>query len=185
MIRECTDTNNIYESMTWCPGASRSPGIRKRVYFIPKKDIVKWPAVSAGKLTGDFTLASGKYWNFMDLVVNDSKFNAESQGEYPNKTFRQHGEFFYPGLESDITDFETKAINDDLVYIVQQSSGDFKVLGSEAYPTDTNCSSDSGSGATDKIGVTITPECDALTDLLIYSGAILTGADEDANPKAA
>lgn len=185
MIRECTEANNLYESMTWCPGASRTPGIRKRLFFIPKKDIVQWPAVSKGKYTGNFTLAQGKYWKFMDVVVNDSKFSAESQGEYPSKTFRQHGEFFYPGLESDITDFESMAINDDLVYLVQQSSGDFKVLGSEAYPTDTNCSSDSGSGATDKIGVTITPECDSLTDLLVYSGAIMTDEDEDANAAGA
>lgn len=184
MIRNCTEEGKLYESMTWCPGTTRTPGVRKRIYFISKDNIVAWPTVGKGKYTGNFTLAEGKYWNFMDLVVNDSKFSAESQGENPCKTFRQHGEFFYPGLESDITDFETMAINDDLVYAVQQTSGAFKILGCENYPTDTNCSSDSGQGATDKIGVTITPECDAPTDLLIYTGSIMIGENEDANAAA-
>lgn len=189
-MAECTQ-KNLYGSMTWCPGKSRTPGIRKRVYFTPKSSIVKWPThdvtkpADKGKYNGDFELAEGEYWQYMDLVVNDSKFNAESQGDFPCKSFLQHGEFFYPGLEEDITDFEEKAINDDLVYIVQQASGKFKVLGCEEYQTNTNFSSASGNGATDKIGVTITPECNAPFDLLVYEGKIMIGANEDANEASA
>lgn len=168
--------------MTWCPGSSRMPGVRKRLFFIPKSDISAWPTKSGGKYTGDFTLVSGKYWNYIDIVEKKSKHSAETQGEYPCKTFKQHGEFFYPGLEDDITDFEEKANNDDLVYLTQEANGTFKVLGCEEYQTDTTFSSDSGSEATDAIGVTITAECDAPTDLLTYEGSIMTGADEDANP---
>ena len=177
---ECTQ-KNIYESMTWCPGRTRTPGIRKRIYFLPKHFIKAFPEHGKGKYTGDFTLADGQYWQYMDVVVNDSKFSAETQGEYPCKTMLQHGEFFYPGLEEDITDFEEKAINDDLIFVVQQSSGKFKVLGCEEYPTNVSCSSDSGAGTTDKIGVTITAEATAPHDLLIYEGKIMVAEGEDAN----
>ena len=174
-----------YESMTWCPGTSRTPGIRKRVFFQRKANITAFPTKNGGKYTGDFTLKASNYWKYMDVVVNSSKFSAETQGEYPCKLFRQHGEFFYPGLEEDITEFEQNAINDDLIMLVQQSNGKFKVLGCEEYQTDITCASDTGSGATDKCGVTITAECDAPTDLLIYSGKIMLSEDEDANAPAA
>lgn len=185
MNTECLE-KNIYQSMTWCPGRTRTPGVRKRVYFLPKHFILGWPEHGSGdnkgKYVGNFTLADGKYFNYMDVVTNDSKITAETQGEYPCKTFRQHGEAFYPGLEEDITDFEEKAINDDLVFVFQLSNGKFKVVGCEEYRTDVNCSSDTGSAATDKMGVTITIETDAPHDCLIYEGRIPVGAGEDANP---
>lgn len=183
MATDNCSTNLDYKSLSWCPGKSRLPGVRKRVYYVRKAEITTFPTVGKGKYTGDFTLASGCYFKYIDVVVKKSKFNAQSQGEPPCKTFKQNLEMFYPGLEDDITDFETSANNDDLLYLVQQSNGTFKVLGCEEYETDTTFGSDSGSEVTESMGVTITAACDAPTDLLIYTGSIPTGEGEDANPK--
>ena len=131
MNTECLE-KNIYQSMTWCPGRTRTPGVRKRVYFLPKHFILGWPEHGSGdnkgKYVGNFTLADGKYFNYMDVVTNDSKITAETQGEYPCKTFRQHGEAFYPGLEEDITDFE-EVVRLDTEYIENWNLGlDIKIL---------------------------------------------------------
>lgn len=173
--------NVDYKSLQWCPGKTRLPGIRKRVYYIRKAAIVKFPTPGKGKYDGDFELAEGEFFKFIDVVIKKSKFKGTSQGESPCKTFKQHLEAFYPGLEEDIIDFETNANNDDLIYIVQQSVGKFKVLGCQEYPTDTTFDSDSGSEVTESMGVSITADCDAPTDLLVYTGKILTAAEEDAN----
>lgn len=177
-------TEDLYKSMTWCPGASRLPGIRKRLYHIRKNFISKWPTKANGKYTGDFTLEAGKFWKYIDVVEKKSKPSSESQGEYPCKTFKQQLEFFYPGAEEDINEFEELANNDSLVYAYQLSNGKFKICGCEEYDTDTSFSSDLGQNATDSMGVTATVTCDAPTDMMIYEGAIKLSETEDANPSA-
>lgn len=173
---------DLYSSLPFCAGETTLPGIRKDVFFIRRTFISAWPTVSSGKYSGNFNLASGKYFKKIQVVVDNSKFTSASQGEYPNKTFRQHLEMTHPLVDADYIDFETNANNDDLIYIVQESNGTFKVLGCEEYRTDTTFSDDSGSRATDKAGSTITAECDAPHPVMIYEGSILTGASEDANP---
>lgn len=64
-------------SLNWCSGQLVSPGIRYMIYFIPKRDIVKWPALPApdssdpNKLAvyaGSFELAVGKNGNRSGLI---------------------------------------------------------------------------------------------------------------------
>lgn len=173
---------DIYASLDFCPGETTLPGMRKNVYFTRRAYITKWPKVNkaTGVFDGDFELAAEKYWKRIQVVVNSSKFTAASQGTYPNKTFRQHLEMMHPVLDGVYAAFQTSANNDDLIYLVQESSGHFKALGCEQYPTDTSFSDDSGQNATDAVGSTITAECDAPHTLLIYTGKIMLSADEDA-----
>lgn len=177
-------SQDLYKSLTFCPGAGRLPGIRKRLFHIRKSFITTWPTKANGKYTGNFELVEGKYWKYMDVVEKKSKPSSESQGEYPCKTVKQQLEFFFPGMEEDINEFEELAINDSLVYAYQMANGKFKICGCEEYDTDTNFSSDGGQQATDSMGVTFTVTCDAPTDMMVYEGSILIGANEDANPSS-
>ena len=61
------NTKSVYASVEACPGQRNLAGIRRRIYFVNKKDIASWPKlpkvtdenVTMGKLAqydGDFTL---------------------------------------------------------------------------------------------------------------------------------
>ena len=176
-----TSSTDLYASLGFCAGETSLPGIRKKVYFIQKSYIAKFPEINGGAYTGSFTLVSGKFFKYIEVVVDNSKFTAASQGNYPNKTFKQHLEMLHPILDADFAAFQAKANNDDFIYILQDADGKFKVLGCEQYRTDTTFSDDSGQQATDSCGSTITAECDAPTGLLEYSGDIMTGEEENAN----
>lgn len=69
MAVDCT-SKGMYESLSWCPGQTSQPGLRNKVYFIPKSWITKWPKLpdiddaesmaSLATYEGDFTLAADK-----------------------------------------------------------------------------------------------------------------------------
>lgn len=89
MAKECTNAA-LYGSLPYCKGKPILPGIRSRLYFIPKRDIVKWPSLPEVAETnmaelatyeGDFTLAADKKWQYIDLIDNKGKIESESQGD--------------------------------------------------------------------------------------------------------
>ena len=55
---------NIQQSLGWCQGTPELPGVKRRVYYLAKSEIVEWPALSRdanGRITsaqyrGSFTL---------------------------------------------------------------------------------------------------------------------------------
>lgn len=80
----CT-TKDLYKSVKKCPGARIAPGIKPRVFFILKSQILTWPTLPAAddkttdpaklaQYTGDFTLASDAKWHSLDLVDAKSNF---------------------------------------------------------------------------------------------------------------
>ncbi len=194
MAESKCSTTNLYSSLGWCAGKASTPGIRKRVYTIPKRFITKWPARpseadpknpgASNALVGNFTLAADQYWRYLDVVTKSSKITSESQGEYPCKSFLNKAQLFYPGTDDEVEEFCNMANNDDLVYLIQEQTGVYKVLGCEEYESNTTSSGDTGSGPTDAKGETINVECTMPTKPLSYTGAIMVGADEDANAAA-
>jgi hypothetical protein len=192
-MSECS-SKNLYSSLGWCAGKASTPGIRKRTYVIPKRSILKWPDRTTEpdpknpgetqKLKGNFTLVADQYFKYLEVVPKSSKGTSESQGEYPCKSFLNKLQLFYPGTDDEVEEFCTQANNDDLVYLVQEQTGVFKVYGCEEYETNTTSSGDTGSGPTDAKGETINVEVTMPTKPLSYSGAIMVAADEDANATA-
>ena len=99
MAVDCT-SKGMYESLAWCPGQTSTPGIRRKVYFIPKSWITKWPVLpeisgaedmaSLATYEGDFVLAADKKWQYIELLTTKSSINSDSQGEMPSKTFQSY-----------------------------------------------------------------------------------------------
>ena len=83
----------MYESIDACPGKKVIAGIKRRVFYIPKSDIVKWPklpdvgsedAKKMGDLAtyvGNFTLKAEAYWRHFDLKDNSSGVTWDTAGE--------------------------------------------------------------------------------------------------------
>ena len=182
-------SNALYESLEHCKGATVLPGLRPHVFYIPKRDIVTFPAppntVASGGHMGDlatisdnFVLAADAKWHKIDIVSNASNVNSESQGEAPSKTFNNTGVFKYPGNNAEAAAFCRQANADDIVYLWPQRDGQYRVLGNPMFETNTTPAQESGSSETDASGTTINV---AVTDTMpspFYTGKIET---EDGN----
>lgn len=156
----CT-TNTLYASVEACPGKGNLAGIRRRLYFIPKSDIVSWPtlpemsgdkkAADMGALatrTGAFTLKADAYFHFLDLKDNSSSVTFETAGELGSQIINNQATAIVAGSSKELAGFARQVKNDDLVYVYQERDGAFRILGNEAYSTDTKPSGDSGAEAT-------------------------------------
>lgn len=186
MANNC-NTIDLYESLEFCKGRTTLPGLRGKVYFIPKSQIVGWPTLpepdaegmSMGKLAelkGDFALVADAVFHQIDILTTASNVTFASQGEMPSKTFVNNSTLKYAGNNEEAAGFARMANVDDLVYVVQQRDGKFRVLGNEEFDTDTKPSGDSGMQATDASGTTlevsVTDKCPAP----FYKGKLPTAA---------
>ena len=182
----CT-TNTLYKSTNWCKGVPVLPGIRRRVYFMPKSDIVAWPTLPTMQdkvapadptnlvtLSGDFVPAADKKFRFIDVETTESPVTWESQGDAPYSTFLNKATFKHPGTGAEASAFAAQANNDDLIYLFQEKSGKFRVIGNEMFDTKTTPKGELGAADTDKAGTTLEVQTTATTPPPFYVGKIET-----------
>lgn len=179
-------------SLEWCEGQTNLPGLRKKVFFTPKSNIVKWPtrptALTAGQTmgklatyVGNFEMAAEKVWQSMDITVDRSPATAEVQGSKPSKTYLNQAVLVVPNVDAESAGLSQIAANSDFVYLVQDKPGRYRVIGNEMYPTNTDVVMALGGAATDEMGTTITASCTDICHMPFYEGEIET-ADGIINP---
>lgn len=182
MANECT-SKALYGSLKHCPGTPITPGIRQRVYYIPKRDIVSFPELPNVATTdmaelasykGNFVLASDKKWLAVDLVLNKGNVTCESQGEHPSRTFLNKFSFSAPSTDEKATAFARQANSDFLVFLVQERNGKFRVIGNEAFEADTKPTISSGEGTTGESGLSGEVEVTDFCPAPFYPGEIET-----------
>jgi hypothetical protein len=181
-----TCSAQLYSSLNWCEGQTVLPGIKPKVYFIPKKDIVLWPSLpevskatdmaSLATYTDSFTLASDKTWLSIKALSTKSSVTTETQGEYPSVTCLNKVSLKHPGTDEEASGFCRQAMADDLVFLVQQRNGKFRVIGSEMFETTTKPSQALGEGNTGEAGTTIEVEATDICPAPFYQGNIVTEA---------
>lgn len=183
-----TDPN----SLEWCEGQINLPGLRKKVFFTPKSNIVQWPTLPAalatgdtmGKLatyTGNFVLAAEKVFQSMEIIEDRSPATSEVQGTKPSKTYLNQIVLVVPNVDAESAGLSKLAANSDYVYLVQDKPGKYRVLGNEMYPTNTDVAMALGGAATDEMGTTITASVTDTCHMPFYEGEIET-ADGTINP---
>ena len=182
------DATGLYQSLEHCAGKTILPGIRGKVLFIKKSNIVSWPVLpkvedaanmaAMATYVGNFTLAADKKWLCIDTLSLKSNVTSESQGEKPCLTTLNKASLKHPGTEAEASGFCRQAMADDLVYLVQQRNGKFRVLGCEEFETDTKPSQALGEGLTGEAGTSIDIEAPDLCPAPFYVGKIET-ADGD------
>lgn len=159
MAEKCTNIG-LYESLQYCKGETLLPGVRCKVFAIAKRDIVTWPTlakVGDAELTnaldlvtykGNFTLVSDKKWIEIDVLDNTGEITWETQGDKPCRTILNKFTINHPRIDASAAAFQRQALADDMVYLVQQRDGHFRVLGNEMFETDTKPKGSSGKEAT-------------------------------------
>lgn len=173
---------NLQKSFGWCEGTPVLPGIRRRLYYIAKSFIVKWPTLpkdangrtTASVYEGNFTLAADASWKFIDVLPSKSQVQSEAQGEKPSQTQINTLTAVHPGTGEDATAAAAYMNNCDNVFLVQDMNGKFRVIGSEMYDTDTTVAQDLGQGATGNATTTITCKATDVVPAPYYYGGIVT-----------
>ena len=183
MATKTCEHSSIYDSLAFCAGETVLPGVRNKVWVSPKKNIVGWPVlpktVSASMreraiYQGDFVMASDAVFKRIDLSLNKGAINYETQGEKPSRTILNKGSFKHPYNDEDAAAFAAQAIADDLVFVVQQRDGKYRVLGNEMFETDVKVSGGTGEGTTGEVGTTIEVEVSDLCPAPFYVGMLVT-----------
>lgn len=159
-MTNCSEEKTLLQDVTFCQGKKSLPGTKKRVYIADLRDIVSFPTkpdrtaegFSLEKvpvLSGNFTLAQGKFFAQVDIINNNGKITVEAQGTYGSKTFKCTYTGNAPGTEEEITGLIAELLNAEIIAVVPTRTGKFRVIGSEDFPAEINPSQDTGQAPTD------------------------------------
>ena len=182
-MKQCTNTNNLYDNVDFCPGEVSLPGVRNHAYFIRKSDIVSWPKLprngaktleEVAVYTGNFGLAADTKWNKIDLVPNESDPKSEQAGSYGSYHFTNSISLVLPGTAEKVTGLITELNNDDVVILVPQRDGKVRVFGSEAFTVEVKPSQAWGKGSGDANTTTIEVTVEDMAATPFYPGEIDT-----------
>lgn len=174
----------IQKSLDWCEGAPNYAGIRKRIYYTNRHNVLEYPKVpvdenghhtGSGILTGQFVLRENAIFNFIEHLPDKAQTNSESQGEYPSQSSHDKAVLVYPGTGAEASGFAACLHNTDNVYIIEDFRGEARVIGiEEMWKTKASVAMDFGQGAAGTAATTITIEGDNKIPFPVYRGKIMT-----------
>ena len=184
------DCSNIQRSLEWCQGRPQYAGIRRRLYFTARANILSWPTpgkdangrVLSAAYDGEFVLAADKEWLYIDIIHDKSQMTSEAQGEYPAQSQLNKLVAFHPGIGIDAAAAAAWFNNNETVFLVEDMSCNTRVVGHKDYPIKVTVSQDGGQGITGSAGTTITVEAsdDVPAPFYHYTGFFITGDGEAA-----
>ena len=181
---------NIQQSLGWCQGTPELPGVKRRVYYLAKSEIVEWPALSRdanGRITsaqysGSFTLKADSKWKYIDILPDKSQLTSEPQGELPSQTQLNKLVAVHPGVGLQASAAAAYINNYDNVFIVEDMKGFFRVVGCDKWQSKSTVNQDLGQGPTGSTSTTINVEATDECPAPFYFGMIETeDGDIDAN----
>lgn len=159
-MSECANEKTLYGDVRACQGKKSLPGLRRTILLASVRDILSYPTIpdrngenmTLAKIpvyTGTFALATGKYFIRVDIIVNDGQMQVEAQGTIGSRTFHVTATVNAPGTEEEITGLISELLNDEIIALVQQRNGKFRVVGSQAFPATVNPQQATGQSPTD------------------------------------
>lgn len=177
-----TNCTPLMGSLGWCEGRPVLPGIRRRLYYTAKSNVTKWPQLqtdefgraTSATLQGNFELASDAVFHHIDVLVNDSGLTSEAQGEKPSQTQLNKLVAVHPAVDEAATMAAAYLNNNDVVAIVQDMDGKYRVIGNEKWQGNATVAQDNGQGATGKATTTINIEHTDVIPAPFYTGTIPT-----------
>ena len=175
--------NYLQQSLAWCQGKPLYAGIRRRLYFIPRSDIVTWPelqrdedsgvAVASYAFDSSFGLRADAVWHFIDILPEKSSLTSEPQGEFPNQTQLNKLVALHPGIGEEAAFAAAMLSENECIFAVEDMNGICRIVGADYYQTKTTVSMDHGQGITASAGTTITVETTDLCPAPRYQGILM------------
>ena len=191
MAKTCT---SIQKSLAWCQGTPELPGIKRRLYYIAKSLIVKFPGLPRDEngraissvLDGSFELAADATWKYIDILPDKSQLTSEAQGELPSQTQLNKLVAVHPGVGAEASAAAAYINNTDNVFVVEDMKGNYRVVGSDKWTTKSTVAQDLGQGATGTTSTTISVEATDEVPAPFYVGTLETeDGDIDCSANAA
>ena len=156
----CSSEKTLLQDVKFCQGKRSLPGTKKRVYLADIRDIVGFPEKpdrsgtgftleQVPVLSGNFTMATDKFFAQVDIINNNGKITVEAQGTFGSKTFKNTYTGNAPGTEEEVTGLIAELLNAEVIAVVPTRTGKFRVIGSEEFPAEVNPSQDTGQAPTD------------------------------------
>ncbi len=185
------DCSTIQKSLAWCQGRPQYAGIRRRLYFVDRRDIVQWPTlprdangrVQDATYEGVFILAADKEWQYIDIVPDRSQLTSETQGEYPAVVQMNRLVAVHPGIEEEATELAALMNQAECVFVVEDMNGDMRVVGHQHYPVKVTVAQDVGQWAGSAPSTTITVEAADDVPAPVYNGLfVLDGREYEMAP---
>jgi hypothetical protein len=177
-----TTCSSLQKSLAWCQGTPELPGVRRRIYYISKGQIVKWPTLprdtkgrpTSAVLSGDFELKADAKWQYIDILPDKSQLTSEAQGELPSQTQLNKLVDVHPGVGEEASAAAAYINNNDNVFVVQDMKDKYRVVGSEKWLTKSTVAQDLGQGATGTTSTTINAEATDEVPAPFYVGTLAT-----------
>ena len=174
--------SSIQKSLGWCQGTPELPGVRSRIYYLNKGDIVAFPQLerdelgrpTSAVLKGDFKLAADAKWKYIDILPDKSQLTSEAQGELPSQTQLNKLTAVHPGVGEDASAAAAYINNTDNVFVVTDMKGNYRVLGNDKWNTKATVAQDNGQGATGTTSTTISVEATDEVPAPFYKGTLET-----------
>ena len=160
----CADDAALYEDIDFCMGEKSLPGTRSHGYYVPRRNIKKFPrpAGSAAEkmedvavIKSNIELYADKLWKRFALVPNESEPTAEGQGSYGSKTMLNKITLVMPGTGKKVTGLISQMNNDDVVFLIPMADGKCRLFGSPLYQAEIAVSQAYGKAATDANTTTV------------------------------
>lgn len=152
-------------SLDWCEGTPVYAGMRRRVFYTSRSNIIGYPKVPADEigrptsavLAGDFVMKEGAVFYYIDIVPERSQPTSTPQGEYPSQTSQDKIVLVHPGVGAKASAMAAYCHNADNVYVWQDIDGSARVIGIEdQWQTKSEVAQDFGQGPTGQPGTTLT-----------------------------
>ncbi len=179
------DCSSIQNSLAWCQGKPQYAGIRSRLYFTARSNIVTWPTLPkdangrpmSAIYDGEFVLAADKEWLYIDILPDKSQLTSEAQGEYPSQTQLNKLTAVHPGIGLDAAEAAAWFNNNETVFMVEDISGNARIVGHKDYPIKVSVTQDGGQGIAGSANTTIIVEAsdDVPAPFYHYGGFFVTG----------
>jgi hypothetical protein len=123
-----------FTDLTWPSGKQNMAGLVGDIYYCPVTDILTYPALSAALAldtanASNFVCKTGK--NFIKIyhTADTGKLEDSTVGDRDGKSKENHLEFFFPGSDKAVAEFERQALNTPCVVICKDTDGNLRVLG--------------------------------------------------------
>jgi hypothetical protein len=163
-------------------GNGQVPGVKQRVYFVPKGDITTFATGNVTTAYGDtkvfnqdFTLDTGKKWLELDILIATGDVVDTIQGEVGGQYVRNAFVFFVPDYNK-----EQRMLVDDmiansgcLIFLVPGKDGKVSVVGNLENPCYVEQLTGGVGGAeTNRTGIAMRVYADTGYSCPIYTGTI-------------
>lgn len=168
--------------MPWCEGKPVKPGIRRRVRIVAKNDVSVFPQLPRDELgrptsatyKDNFVLAEGKKWLYIDHLPDKAEPKSDPQGEFPSQTFNNQLTIVCPDVGPEATAAITPFLNTEVIVLVEDMYGRFRVFGNEDWGARIAPSQALGQGATGTSATTLAITASDECSMPFYEGEIPT-----------